>query len=115
MKAPLGSRVETGDEPLTRMADRLRVLGHPDRLRLLAILETEKAAPVHVLTERLGQPQAAVSRHLAQMRRAGILQARRHGQEVWYTVADPHAFTILRCIRNHPPDPRPARRSLERK
>ncbi len=97
----VGSRPVPEEDLLARMADRLRVLGHPDRLRLLALLEREKNAPVHAMTEALGRPQAAVSRHLAQMRRAGVLRAERRGQEVWYAVADPNAFTILRCIRSH--------------
>jgi len=45
-------------------------------------------------------PQAALSQHLSQMRRAGLLAARRRGQEVWYAIADPHALTILNCIRS---------------
>jgi len=52
-------------------------------------------------------PQAALSQHLSQMRRAGLLTARRRGQEVWYAIADPHALTILNCIRakRHRPPP----------
>ncbi|MFA5206325.1 MAG: metalloregulator ArsR/SmtB family transcription factor [Lentisphaeria bacterium] len=98
-------------------AERLRVLGHPLRLLILDRLQAGGPRPVHRLAGALAGtgeteeekrkndgrdrafPQAALSQHLSQMRRAGLLTARRRGQEVWYAIADPHALTILNCIR----------------
>ena len=83
-------------------AERLRVLGHPVRLLILDRLQSGGAMPVHRLVTALGDTalsQAALSQHLARMRQAGLLAAQRHGHEVWYAVADPHALTILNCIQ----------------
>ena len=44
-------------------------------------------------------PQATVSQHLNQLRRAGLVQAARRGKEMWYRIDDPSALTILDCIR----------------
>jgi DNA-binding transcriptional ArsR family regulator len=86
-------------EHLERMASVLRLLAHPHRLRVIEWLERARAAPVHEITARLGLPQAAVSQHLNQMRRVGLIRAARRGKEVWYEIADDRALTILNCIR----------------
>jgi ArsR family transcriptional regulator len=87
-------------ELLDRMAQRLRLLAHADRLRIVEILAAEGAAPVHLLVERLGLPQGATSQHLNQMRRMGLLIGQRKGREVWYRIGDPRSLTILECIRS---------------
>lgn len=93
-------RAETlAPELLERMADVLKTLAHPHRLRIVELLEREKSAPVHLVIARLGMPQTTVSQHLNRMRRAGLVGARRQGKEVWYGIADRGALTILECIR----------------
>ena len=81
------------------MAAALKILAHAHRLKMVEILQCEGEAPVHVVTERLNLPQATVSQHLNQMRRAGLVKTTRRGKEVWYSIADPSALTILECIR----------------
>ncbi len=84
---------------LERMAGALKILAHPCRLKLAEVLQREGAVPVHVIITRLKLPQATISQHLNQMRRAGLVKADRRGKEVWYSIADPSALTILDCIR----------------
>jgi ArsR family transcriptional regulator len=84
---------------LERMAGALKILAHPCRLKLAEILQREGEAPVHAVMTRLMLPQATISQHLNQMRRAGLVKASRRGKEVWYSIADPSALTILDCIR----------------
>ena len=86
-------------EFLERMAGALKILAHPCRLKLVEVLQREGEAPGHVLIARLALPQATLSQHLNQMRRAGLVKANRRGKEVWYSIADPSALTILECIR----------------
>ena len=86
-------------EHLERMASVLRLLAHPQRLRVVEHLERARSAPVHAITARLGLPQAAVSQHLNLMRRVGLVRADRRGREVWYAIGDARALTILGCIR----------------
>lgn len=90
---------ELSAELLERMAGVLRVLAHPHRLRMIEILQREGTAPVHLVMTRLGLPQATISQHLNQMRRAGLVRAARRGKEVWYSIAEPSSLTILDCIR----------------
>jgi DNA-binding transcriptional ArsR family regulator len=86
-------------ELLARMAERLGALAHPQRLKLLELLETDGDTAVRELVAATGLPQATVSHHLGLMRRGGLLAAERRGREVRYRVADPDAVTILDCIR----------------
>ncbi len=84
---------------LEPMAEALRVLGHPQRLQILDVLDRGGELPVHEITAGIGAPQAATSLHLGKLRQAGLIAAERRGQEVWYRIADPNAVTILGCIR----------------
>lgn len=86
-------------ECLDRMAQVLRLLAHPHRLKIIELLETEHAAPVHGIMEHIGLPQAATSQHLNLMKRVGLVSAVRHGREVWYQIADRRSLSILNCIR----------------
>jgi ArsR family transcriptional regulator len=88
-------------EALQRASEILKMLAHPQRLRIIEILEREQEVPVYALIEETGFPQAVVSQHLNQMRRIGLLTARRQGKEVWYSITDPRALSILNCICTH--------------
>lgn len=76
------------DATHTLMAEICRTLAHPTRIALLHALA---AGPVEVgrLADALGVSQPNVSQHLAVMRAAGLVEARRDGREVQYRLADP--------------------------
>ncbi len=88
-------------EALGRAAETLKMLAHPQRLRIIEILEREQEVPVHALIKETGFPQSVVSQHLNQMRRVGLLTAERRGKEMWYSITDPRALSILNCICTH--------------
>lgn len=85
---------------LERVADMLRVLAHPQRLRIIELLEAADHT-VGGLAAELKISQAACSQHLNRMKAQGLLRARREGREVYYQVANPHALNVLACIRKH--------------
>jgi len=73
-------------EPTT--PERLRVIAHPLRWRLLEELGRSDRR-VQDLTELLGEPQNLVSYHLRQLRTAGLVASRRSsadGRDAWYAV-----------------------------
>ena len=90
-------------ERLREAANTLRLLAHPDRLKLIECMERDGALPVHMLTGRLGLPQATVSCHLARLRAAGLVVAERRGKEVRYRIGDPRALAVLHCVRKGAP------------
>lgn len=87
-------------EYLEKVAVMLKLLAHPQRLKIIEILDDVGESPVHVLMERLLLDQAPTSQHLNLMRRAGLVQARRKGREMWYDVANRRCLSILNCIRS---------------
>src|SRR5437763_11899122 len=65
----------------------LRLLADPPRRRLLLLLEQE-ALSVAELQQILGMGQSRISSHLAQLKRAGVVQDRRAGKNVYYGVTE---------------------------
>jgi DNA-binding transcriptional ArsR family regulator len=70
---------------LENKAQLLRALGHPARLRIAAEL-AGRCACVKEIWECLDMPQAVVSQHLKVMRENGLLEARREGARVCYSL-----------------------------
>lgn len=66
----------------------LRALADETRLRCLILLLAEGELCVCELTEALGVVQPKVSRHLATLREAGMVQDRRQGHWVHYRIRD---------------------------
>ena len=77
-----------------------RALADPTRLRLLNLM-AEQEVCVCYFTEVIGAPQPKISRHLAYLRKAGIVAARREGKWMHYRLATPsgpHAASILKTV-----------------
>lgn len=85
----------------TPSLDRLfRALGDPTRLRLLNLMAGQEVC-VCFFTEVIGAPQPKISRHLAYLRKAGIVSARREGKWMHYRLAvppSPQAAAILKSV-----------------
>lgn len=78
-----------------------RALADRTRLRLLNLMGEDEIC-VCFLVEGLKTNQPKISRHLAYLRRAGIVAARREGKWMHYRVAEPpdeHAARIFREVR----------------
>lgn len=75
-------------------AEILKVLGHPVRLKIVAGLCTKECNVKHIW-ECLGLPQATVSQHLALLKNKRIIEGKRDGVEVHYTVVHPLARKLI--------------------
>lgn len=74
----------------------------PTRIRILSILAAGELCVCDVV-DILGLPQPAVSRHLAYLRRMGLVEATRDWKFAHYRLAEPvHAVhqNLLNCVRN---------------
>lgn len=69
------------------IAERLRLLGHPVRIRMLQALAVSESA-VQPLADDLELTQQNASHHLGLLHEAGIVSRRRVGRIVLYRVAD---------------------------
>ena len=78
----------------------LRALADPTRLRILGLLAGGEVCVCHI-HDTLGIPQPKASRHLAYLRRSGIVDTRRDGLWVHYRLApidDPVVRTLVDAV-----------------
>ncbi|MBW2529015.1 MAG: winged helix-turn-helix transcriptional regulator [Deltaproteobacteria bacterium] len=85
------------DAEVQELAELLAALSHPVRLRIVEGLLSGECA-VGNMVHCLGLPQPLVSRHLAVLRRAGVVRADRQGRVRSYRVVHPAAHAVLRCL-----------------
>ncbi len=77
----------------------LAALGHPVRLRIAAGL-LDGSCCVGPMVDCLGLPQALVSRHLAILREAGVVEAERQGRQQIYRVIHPAVGPLVAALRD---------------
>jgi len=82
------------DGAVAQAADSLRLLADPTRIKLLWAL-AQGESNVSCLAELAGTSQPATSQHLAKLRLAGMVTARREGGFVYYELADPAIGRLL--------------------
>lgn len=75
-----------------------QALGDRTRLRLLNLIGGRELC-VCYFVEILGQPQPKISRHLAYLRNAGIVSARREGKWMHYRIVMPPNAGAARVLR----------------
>ena len=95
----IGIQATTEDER-QRSAAVARALGDPKRLCVLESLADGEAS-VGELATRVSCQVPNMSQHLAVLRSAGLVAARRDGSTVYYRLADPkvlEAYKVLQAI-----------------
>ena len=75
----------------------LKVLANEDRLLLLCQLSHGEMC-VGDLEQRLGIQQPTLSQQLGVLRTEGSVSTRRHGKNIFYSVADPAMLEILALL-----------------
>src|ERR1700689_2112141 len=75
-----------------------RALADPTRLRLLNLMGNREIC-VCYFVEILGMSQPKISRHLAYLRRAGIVASRRDGKWMHYRLSMPKDETAAAILR----------------
>jgi len=85
------------NELIPKVAARFRALSDPRRLALLSALQ-ERERCVGELAGLTGRPQPNVSQHLGSLARAGLVEARREGNRVFYRIADPFVLKICDAV-----------------
>ena len=86
---------------LVQVSETIKIIGHPQRLRILEYIDLCGESTVGAIVEGTGGQQAAVSQHLNKMRLAGIISSRRDGKQVYYRELAESAVTILACMRRN--------------
>lgn len=94
--SPLSADV-LSEEDATELADALKVLADPARLRLLSMVASSAAGEACAcdLVEPLGRSQPTVSHHLTMLVDAGFLTREKRGRWAWYRAV-PERLDVLR-------------------
>ena len=104
---------------LDALEEVLKALADKTRLRILGLLTSGEVCVCH-LHESLKLPQPTVSRHLAYLRRAGLVESRKDGLWVHYRVTEPTDAVLRTAVESvahctsHLPTTAQDRRRLER-
>lgn len=82
------------------LAELFKIFGDSTRIRILFALYDDEHN-VGEIAETLNMTQSAVSHQLKILRQAKLIQARRDGKQIYYSLADEHVHTIIAVGREH--------------
>ncbi len=85
-------------EELKTLAEILKLLAHPVRLCIVKGLVGKQECNVSYMQECLGLPQSTISQHLAKLRAGGIVEGKRVGVQVYYSLANPLVEKVVRAL-----------------
>ncbi len=88
MPAPLA------DDQVRLVVEVFRMLADPTRVHLLWALSASELS-VNELAERVGKPAPSVSQHLAKLRMARLVQTRRAGTTIFYSLENEHVRQLV--------------------
>ncbi len=82
------------------VADLFSAFSDTTRVRIIsAIIEQEMK--ISDLSELFGLTESAISHHMRGLRHLKIVQARRDGKELFYSIVDPHLIALFRQGIDH--------------
>lgn len=83
------------------LAEMLKALAHPIRLRIIALLCRGKRH-VSGLSEELGAPQAIISQQLRILRMKNLVRVERCNGFAYYRLGEPRLKSLVRCMEGCP-------------
>jgi ArsR family transcriptional regulator len=94
---PAAQRLVADPERAAQIAEVLKAVAHPLRLRIVALL-CQQEQHVNALAERLGLKQAIVSQQLRILRLRRLVEVSRADGFARYRIAEPRLRQLLRCM-----------------
>ncbi len=80
------------------IAGMLSCIAHPFRLMIICML-IKREMFVHELIEKLGMTKGNISQHLRVLADRGLIQKRRDGNRIFYSVKDPNLADLIARIK----------------
>jgi DNA-binding transcriptional ArsR family regulator len=90
-------KVENTEAAFSQMSTVLSLAANDVRLKILYLLEEEKELCPCDLSDILGMSIPAISQHLRKMKDGGIIQFRKEGQTIFYSLKPEH-LKMLRSL-----------------
>lgn len=88
------------DELLTNIVTTFKALSDPTRAQLVYLL-TRREYSVNELAEGLAASASTVSHHLAKLRAIRLVNVRRAGNQIFYSIDDSHVAALFREALYH--------------
>ena len=88
---------ELSEHMIGKVVERLRALADESRVRMLLRLKCGECN-VTTLADEMGIAQGSVSKHLALLRRVGLVDARRKGTQAIYGIRDQSIFELCKLV-----------------
>jgi len=82
------------------VAELFKAFSDTSRVRIMSALVNEEKN-VTELARLVGVTESAISHHMRGLRQLHIVQARREGKEVYYSIFDPHIVTLFQQGVDH--------------
>ena len=92
------ARQEIDIRKIEDVAQRLRSIAHPVRIKIISMLEKQHEMNVTSIYNKLEIEQAAASHHLNILKSKGILLSRRDGKSTFYSLKPDAVSNLLHCI-----------------
>lgn len=80
------------------LAQAAKALSNGRRAELIDVL-AQGERPVEELADEIGQTVANTSQHLQRLLRSGLVNTRRHGTRIYYSLSSPVVHTLWRAMR----------------
>lgn len=96
MKA--GNNMQGDYSKYNDIAEILKIIAHPVRICIIKGLLENGECNVSHMQSCMDIPQSTVSQHLQKLRAAGIIEGRRNGLEIYYSIADERIRNIIEAI-----------------
>ena len=91
-------KVKLDIEKLEMAASKLRAIAHPMRIAIIDLLTANPKLTVTQIYERLSLEQASASHHLNILKNKGLLDSKRDGKMIYYSLKQTHLSELIDCI-----------------
>jgi DNA-binding transcriptional ArsR family regulator len=85
-------------QKLELAASKLRAMAHPMRIAIIDLLSENKKLTVTEIYERLSIEQASASHHLNILKNKGLLESKRDGKMILYSLKTSVLANVIDCI-----------------
>jgi DNA-binding transcriptional ArsR family regulator len=85
-------------QKLEMAASKLRAMSHPMRIAIIDLLTDNKKLTVTQIYERLNIEQASASHHLNILKNKGLLESKRDGKMIYYSLRTHVLANVIECI-----------------
>jgi DNA-binding transcriptional ArsR family regulator len=85
-------------QKLELAASKLRAMAHPMRIAIIDLLSANKKLTVTEIYERLSIEQASASHHLNILKNKGLLESKRDGKMILYSLKTDALSNVIECI-----------------